>query len=94
MISSPILSLTSAVLLLANAAQAALHTFQPNEPVKLYANKVGPFSNPRYRRLGQRLCTSVICMPLRMKQRLTATALVQRDVPILRSALLPNTRWS
>ena len=91
MVSSSILLLICAVLLLESAAQAASHTFQPNEPVKLYANKVGPFSNPRYRRLGQRLWATGICMPLLMKQRLTATALVQRDVPILRSALLPNT---
>ena len=68
MISSPILLLTSAVLLLGNAAQAASHIFQPNEPVKLYANKVGPFSNPRYRRLGQRMWATGICMPLRVKQ--------------------------
>ncbi|KAA6422087.1 MAG: phagocytic receptor 1b-like [Trebouxia sp. A1-2] len=46
MVSSPTLLLTGAVLLLGTAAQAASHTFQPNEPVKLYANKVGPFSNP------------------------------------------------
>ena len=55
MVSSPMLLLASAVLLLGSAAQAASHTFQPNVPVKLYANKVGPFSNPRYRGLGQRL---------------------------------------
>ena len=36
-----------ALVLAIGAAQAASHAFQPNEPVKLYANKVGPFSNPR-----------------------------------------------
>lgn len=36
------------VLLLAASSHGASHTFQLNEPVKLYANKVGPFSNPRY----------------------------------------------
>lgn len=37
-----------AVLLTARCIYGASHTFQLNEPVKLYANKVGPFANPRY----------------------------------------------
>ena len=50
---SSCLYIICAVVLALDTAQAASHTFQPNEPVKLYANKVGPFSNPRCFSTGQ-----------------------------------------
>ena len=33
---------------LAGCADAALHKFKQGDSVPMYANKVGPFSNPRY----------------------------------------------
>lgn len=47
-LSSSVVFVACAVLLTARLIHGASHTFQLNEPVKLYANKVGPFANPRY----------------------------------------------
>jgi hypothetical protein len=37
-----------------NAASAKSHHFKDGEEVELYANKVGPFSNPRCASLARR----------------------------------------
>ena len=44
----PRATVAAVVCLCASAVWAASHTFKENDRVTLYANKVGPFNNPRH----------------------------------------------